>query len=454
MWSNDATQNLVLAQSTTFLNGAYIRPRPDGGFYISWLDGGRGYSLYLQCLDENGNLLWDTAGKLVYERHITSTVDYRLSVDPDGNAIIGIDSGIPPFSPGGTALAFKLSPSGEMLWGDSGIAVSSPDEVIGQVRCAATSDRGAAFFWDSNSDARILHVVKLDANGNRAWVEDVQFSTSTGDIRPVEVIASDAGSVICAFVHQFGNSSLLTQKLASADGATMWGANPVAVVDAVKTNVTLPVRQDPTVLSDNAGGAIFGYPLADAAGGEMVYVQRIDTGGLPFYEANGLHVTTETLRIESTPCFGFSAADNLVYALWESSPTPSITDVRAQCIDATGSLLWGGSGVVLTAPVLNPAAGPGTVGILSVADGALAAWVPAPPTGLLPQPLRVSLLDKAGRQVWPGQSVDIKVSATTSTDNAGGTIGVGGYGAFVWTSDDYTCRAQNINMDGTLGVAT
>jgi hypothetical protein len=29
-----------------------------------------------------------------------------------------------------------------------------------------------------------------------------------------------------------------------------------------------------------------------------------------------------------------------------------------------------------------------------------------------------------------------------------------GYGAFAWTSNDYTVRAQNINLDGTLGAAT
>jgi hypothetical protein len=56
MWSNDATQNLVLARASIGPAVVRIKPRQDGGFYVSWLDCARGYSLYLQRLDANGNL--------------------------------------------------------------------------------------------------------------------------------------------------------------------------------------------------------------------------------------------------------------------------------------------------------------------------------------------------------------------------------------------------------------
>jgi hypothetical protein len=451
MWSNDATQNLLLAQSTLLQHCIHIQPRQDGGFYVSWLDAGHGFSLYLQRLDVNGSLMWDPAGKLVHPRLITSCTDYRLSVDMDGNAIIGIDSG-KDLGPGGSALAFKVSPDGEMPWGKDGITLSAPDNNIGGVRCAATSDRGAAFFWDLYDGSR-LHALKLDANGERAWEQDTEFATPAGNLRPAEVVTSDAGSVICAFVLQTNVSSLFTQKLASADGAGMWGDSPVTVVDATSATVTLPMRQDPSVLSDHAGGAIFGYPLMDTAGSERIRVQRIDTRGQPLYQANGL-LATDTPRTETAPRFGFSAADERIYALWVSglAGTGAEPDVRAQCIDVAGSLMWTGCGTILTPPLFNPATSPAAVEILPVTDGVMAAWMPQ--IGFPPQPLRVSLLDKQGQPVWQDGSVDVKASPTTLTGFPCGTIGATGYGAFAWSSDDNTSRAQNINMDGTLGVPT
>jgi hypothetical protein len=96
--------------------------------------------------------------------------------------------------------------------------------------------------------------------------------------------------------------------------------------------------------------------------------------------------------------------------------------------------------------------------MLPVAPGVMAAWTQPPEAAWLPQPLRVCLLDVKGQPVWQNAVVDVKSSTTnTTTDNVAGAIGeavAGRYGAFTWTSDDYTVRAQNINLDGTLGVAT
>jgi hypothetical protein len=93
--------------------------------------------------------------------------------------------------------------------------------------------------------------------------------------------------------------------------------------------------------------------------------------------------------------------------------------------------------------------------MLPVTGGVMAAWIQQPPqAAFLPQPLRVSMLDPSGAPVWPNPVVDLKSSATNTTDNAVGAVGMTGYGAFAWTSNDYTVRAQNINLDGTLGAAT
>jgi hypothetical protein len=437
---------------------------PGGGFYVSWLNFGNGYSLYLQRLDADGNEMWERNGKLICRRDIYSVVPYGLSVDPDGNAILGIDAGFSELhAPGGKALAFKVSPDGELLWGTTGIALSAAGEPVCFVNCCAMEDSGAAFFWGTaNYDS--LHVTRLDAAGQQRWTTRVERATTEETISPAAIVAAENGSVIYTFVQHISRSSgdynsVFAQKLAGADGANLWGSTPVTIVDSsLATAVTLPMGGVPTVMPERAGGAVFGYALTDRQ--ERVYVQRVAANGQLSYVANGLCVSGTQAEAASA-CFGLDADSGRVYVAWTASYTDpasreDMTSVRAQCIDNAGALLWDQAGVELAPFVplseMKPAA------MLPVAQGVMAAWIQPPEAAWLPQPLRVCLLDLGGQPVWQNAVVDIKSSTTnTTTDNVAGAIGeavAGRYGAFTWTSDDYTVRAQNINLDGALGVAT
>lgn len=456
MWSSDASQNLILSQSTDDVAATLICPTPDGGFYVSWLDDAKGYSLYLQRLDVNGNPMWGRNGKMIYQRDVHSVIGYGLSIDSDGNAIIGIDSSIAALhASGGPVLAFKVSPAGELLWGSAGITLSPPDEVVSVVLCCGTSDRGAVFIWGKVEQEDLIRMTKLDSAGNQLWSTNVARDTPDANLTPTNIVASDDGSVIYAFVHAIDKMtgtyhSVLAQKLAAADGANLWGDTPVTVVDSsVATAVTLPMGEVPTLIPDGAGGAVFGYPLIDTT--QRIYVQRVNSTGLPVYAPNGVPVSGNSSDA-SAACFGFEPRSGRLYIAWDATYI-GLSGVRAQCIDNAGALLWDETGVVLAA--YEPLALMAPVAMLPVADGVMAAWIQQPPqAAFLPQPLRVSMLDPSGAPVWQNPVVDIKTSTTNTTDNAVGALSTTGYGAFAWTSDDYTVRAQNINPDGTLGVAT
>ncbi|MFM0339613.1 hypothetical protein [Paraburkholderia fungorum] len=459
MWSSDAAQNLVLSQSSSSVASTSICPTPDGGFYVSWLDFANGYSLYLQRLDVEGNEMWQSNGKLICRRDIQSVIKYGLSVDPDGNAILGIDSGYPALhQPGGVALAFKVSPAGELLWGSAGIPLSPREESVAAVLCCATDDHGAVFLWGTEKD-ELLRMAKLDATGNRLWATSITPDTSKAMVWPAGIIASDDGSVIYAFIQYIGSTggtwnSVFTQKLAAADGAQLWGDTPVMVIDSsVATAVTLPMGVVPTLMPDGAGGAVYGYSLIDES--EHIYVQRVNSTGHPVYTANGLRVSGGLIDA-SAARFGFDAAGGRLYTAWNANYVDAtgedMSGVRAQCIDNAGMLLWDEAGAAL-APY-EPFAEMSPVAMLPVTGGVLAAWVQHAPEGAyLPQLLRASLLEESGTPVWQNAVEDIKSSGTNTTSYAVGALGASGYGAFAWTSDDYTVRAQNINQDGTLGVA-
>ncbi|WP_434110482.1 hypothetical protein [Paraburkholderia caffeinilytica] len=456
MWSSDATKNLILSQSVGEVANTSICATPDGGFYVSWLDADEGYSLFLQRLDVHGNAMWASNGKLICRRDIRSIITYGLSVDPDGNAIVGIDAGIAALhAPGGPVLAFKVSPAGDFLWGSTGITLSPPDVVVSTVLCCATSDRGAVFTWGKTEQEDLISLTKLDAAGNQVWATNVARDTPDAALTPTNIIASDNGSVIYAYVQSINKmsgtyNSVFTQKLAAGNGANLWGDTPVTVVDSsVATGVTLPMGVVPTLITDSAGGAVFGYSLTDTT--ERIYVQRMNSTGRPSFAPNGTPVSGNLIDA-SAARFGFDPRDGRVYIAWNANYT-GMSGVRAQCLDNAGALLWDEAGVALAA--YEPLAFMSPVAMLPVTGGVIAAWIQQPPqAAFLPQPLRTSMLDPSGAPVWQNPVVDVKTSATSTTDNAVGALSTAGYGAFAWTSDDYTVRAQNINPDGTLGVAS
>ena len=103
----------------------------------------------------------------------------------------------------------------------------------------------------------------------------------------------------------------------------------------------------------------------------------------------------------------------------------------------------------------DPGTSPMPIAITPIGETVMASWrlyQTAVPD--VSQPIRAALLDRSGNYVWPSQTVDVKTGTTTTTNDASAVLGAAGYEAFVWGDDDNrSVRAQNINQDGSLGVA-
>lgn len=465
MWSNDPTQNLLIAQGRCNpLAGQKICATADGGFYISWLDNARGYSLFLQRLDASGNLLLpagapSTDGILVYERALTNGPrDYSLTVDTAGNAILSIDAGLAldgEVHAGGAAVACKVSPGGELMFGAAGTTLSKQNELVQQVFCASTSDGGAVFGW-SLADGGALHMVKLDANGNALWGDGKLYMPPRTTVRLTDIQAADAGSAIYSFAYhvptpgtEAASTGFLTSKL-NSEGLNTWIQAPYILYQQESAS-GINDGSAPKFVSDGQGGAVYCYwgngdPRVANPGQQVCFVQRVNASGIPRYNGNGAIVSIETTDVQS-PCFGFDPATDRIYVLWQSASS----SIRAQCIDPLGQRLWGDQGMALAAT--DPGTSPMPVAITPIGETVMASWSQyqtAVPD--VSQPIRVALLDRTGNYVWPSQTVDVKTGATT-TDKASAVHGTGGYEAFVWGDDDNrSVRAQNINQDGSLGV--
>lgn len=450
-WSDNPADNLVVSDIAGGNVQPQIVPTPDGGFYVSWFDNiAAGFDVHLQRLDAGGNALWPHNGVLVADRDYSSTYDYGIAADVDGNAYVTYNC-----CEGGAAdqhiAVSKFSPDGSPAWGPDGIRVSGTDEAVYNAYVDAAADGSVVVAWSCDGGVRAQ---KLDADGNPLWQEGGVLVDQPSGLKLLGGVRFDPdGNAIVSWSNQAGAARILTaQKLAGADGTPMWnGGTGVRVF----SEGNLQFGYYPPFLADGAGGGVFwDY---DYSGGIWVpRVQHLDADGNALLGAAGVIGTTEPLHDHVSTSATFDPASGDIYLVWDETYIENMQNydgVYAQRIDADGNRAWGDTGKVLVEPVISTDSLHAISQLIALPapGGFVASWV----TGATPavdQPLTAARLDADGDYVWASQ--DVVVESLGATSNAVGAVSHDGGFAWAWqdgADDAQTIRAQNVNDDGSLG---
>jgi len=446
-WSADPGVNLPLADRAGEQVQPKIRATAGGGAFVSWYDNSTGgFDLYLQRLDAAGNEQWPHNGVLIADRGFSSTQDYGLDVDPAGNAILAFrdDSG------GSTQIhASLVSPAGVLLWGATGVQASTTAGGNAP-HVAATSGGNYVVGWTIGAGFRLQ---KLSSTGTPLWGADgILQSPATGSFVLSELVGSDAGNVIALWVRPVGNflsnKHLYTQKYAP-DSQPLWDfdpgtpatSDPVIVYDAG----SVQFGYFPTFLSDDAGGAVFGW--YETSGNRDAYVQRVDASGNELFAHNGVSASVTPNRLQLSPSVGFDPSSGEIFLAWtEANSVQSQWGLYAQRFSATGVRQWGGGGIEIL-----PLAGtqPFFVNTLALDGGAVIAALSDPFAGTVV----ATRLDANGAALWtPAPLAASTVVGGKSRLNA--ALSTSDVLLMTWSdsrNDANDIYAQNVNPDGSLG---
>ena len=131
-WSSDPMVNLGVAVKPNDQVQPKIRQTPNDGCYISWFDNDPsghppfGYDVFMQRLDAAGVAQWVVGGIRFADLGMSSTQDYGLDVDADGNALlVFLDD---RRESGTTVVTMKVDRTGAQHWGHKGRQVAvGPD---------------------------------------------------------------------------------------------------------------------------------------------------------------------------------------------------------------------------------------------------------------------------------------------------------------------------------------
>lgn len=279
-WNENLSENLLISESgNSNQEMVQIGKTSDEKIFIAWISWeNQNACIKLQLLDKDGKELLDKGGIYVSKQPTpTWTSGYGFAVTQDGCAVI-VNSEIrngrwQPY-------AYKISQSGEQLWGETGIPLIKENEGDGlNPHVCVTKANNILIGFQNVIGAQIdVKIIKLLENGGTAWGGSIPLSGANGifDMIP----SGNDGMIVCYYEANSGN--YLAMKY-TANGEEAW-TEKVLIDDTGSVKTT----SEPSVISDGADGIITGWRYAASSFSVAGKAQRIDVDGNKVFDEEGV----------------------------------------------------------------------------------------------------------------------------------------------------------------------
>ena len=452
-WTSDTETNTTINNAAGPNYVPKIRTTLDGKFFISWFGGASNLNMNLQLLDFNGNELWETNGITVSDHTQNSFVtDYALATDMAGNAVVAftdVRNGVT------NTMVYKVSQSGEMLFGENGINPSSSDVGEYVPHLDITTDNSVIVAWMRETDDGLTSVMQMiDEDGNKPWGEEgIVLINDTAEIQnPVPIATSDGGFLLVYYI-QTGpffspNRYIYVQKY-TAMGVAVWPQEvEVCGFTKIPGFATLQVSAD-----GNDGAIVTWYDDSNNNALANVAVQHILSDGLLAFETNGIVIGRDdngSNNFNVIPA-AIGITDD-IYIYWsEANGGQSQFGLRGQKINTSGDLQWGEFGKDLI-PLNTTFDYPS--GLLLSNDTSYVIYEKHTEGQMMNQQIMVKALDADGEGIYDG---DIEISTSNSQKLHSDHSSVyNNQFAVTWEDDgnSNTIKAQNLIIGDTSSVST
>ena len=422
----------------------------DGSMYISWFSNENGnYNMRLQYLDINGNPQWEDNGLLVSdENQMSWLTDYSLSTDPANHAIVTFQD----IREGGNnnPVGYRVSPAGEMVWGETGILLSNnvnfePDPVV-----CATGAGNIIFAWQSAGDVSEIHLQKVSADGNLLWGDGIVLTESGIEYTSPYLEAADGDYAFLIWHKETGpfwapNRGLYVQKL-DTDGSVMW-AEDVEIYAPVASGAVVYLD----MCRDDEGGIAFTWYGNDVGTHFNCWVQHMAADGSLSMAANGAVVSTNQAQNHMYPTVAFlPETDEMIVFFSEQDLNQNMRGLYAQKLDMQGNLQWTDNGKELIALSDNDYSLPQAGGFSDKAICIYGAYEFGSGTD---EKVQAVMLNSAGEFVWEDEFIDMCTVQSSKLHRDMSQLNSGQWVA-VWGDErngNPDIYAQNIHPDGSLG---
>ena len=335
------TDGIVICTGDSVKGEVCIASDGSGGAIIGWYDNRSGpeRDIYAQRVDSNGAVQWPLNGLAVCtavgaQHHVAATGDGT------GGAII---TWMDKRGSGADIYAQRLDINGVPQWQANGIPVCVASGNQEWTWTSTDGMGGAIMTW---RDYRTgppcdIYAQSVDTGGNVEWTPngvEVCLADSHQD-RPKVIHDGTGGAIVIWKDNRNGPSDLYAQRIDSS-GTSRWTTDGITICTGDWTVYY------PSIASDGAGGAVFGWCDDRNPVDWDIYSQRVDSGGIAQWQSNGLPICTAigdqfTIQVVGDGTGGaiFSWTD---YRTGES-------DIYAQWVNAGGTPQWSVDGISICA---------------------------------------------------------------------------------------------------------
>jgi hypothetical protein len=455
-WPTDPSQNLRICGRPEMQFDTRVLLAPDNGWYVSWVDRGTGWDIYVQRLDAAGTAMWPPGGVLAATRSGLATQGVDVAVDGEDHIVIAFHDVRDGFN---QIVATRISPTGEQVWGADGVQLTdvADSDYVGRPQVATPDDGEIVVAWSRNrgettEDLR-LEMQRLLPDGSPIWNELLTLTPQAGAAFWLcDLLASEDGAVIASWVHMldwYAPRHIWAQKF-DREGSPQWGSpSPGNVPHLVIFDAgSIQYGSFPVLASDGAGGTVFSW-YRTYPGPLQVFAQHVGADGTELFPHNGAAVSIDpNERTAPRACFNPDTGETFVFWV-ELVYGQSIKGVYGQKLDAVGNRQWGDEGVEI---VRGSPTQHGEIRALPYADGAMVLWIEEPQWEDCY--LNAVRLDGEGAFAW-NPATTVVSSVCADKDDLAVAMNEHGVTAAAWSDGrhaDDDVYAQNITAAGAFGV--
>lgn len=409
-----------------------------GGAIVTWWDMRTGLNsdLYAQRINTGGVGQWAVNGVPIS----TATGDQvgtSIVTDGSGGAILAWED---RRAITGYIYAQRITESGVVQWTENGVLMIST--AVGNQSSPVTltdGSGGAIIAWMDErnvASSRDIYAQRINAGGAVQWAANGEVVTTATGNQQVPAIVSDgsSGSIITWYDYRGGATTDIYAQRLNANGAGQWAVNGVAISTATGN------QWNPEIAGDASGGAIITW-YDYRSGIPDIYAQRVNSGGVVQWAANGVAVCTAIDYQDSPAIVGNGSGGAII--MWYDSRNGTDYDIYAQGIRADGSF-GGTTSVLLSIKVFLEGAydtGTGAMNTVLKTGGVLP----------LAQPYNVVPWNYAGTESVPSIPADVVdwvlVELRDAASPAGAILGVNMAG---WPKAFFLKRDGSIvSLDGS-----
>ena len=447
-WSDDPAQNNAICD----LGGEQAIPKvatsPTGDTYVGWFSNDSGnYDVRLQRLDSQGNEIWDHNGILISDNPAMSWLtDWDMTVDQDNHAILTFQD---IRNQGNNNIyAYRISPEGDFVWGDDGLELSNSVAFDASPKVTVTNTGNAVFAWGVLDEVIIMQ--KISPEGNLLWGDyGITLSCANTYSWP-QLIPVGSDDVIMKFFEDSGVFPMTIRHVYAqrfdANGNAVWSEDTI-ISNAGGITVWTQVFN---IISDENNGCFISWH--DSRGGGTIsypFVQHVNSDGSIAFTANGVQLSTEANCQNFYPESVYDAGNDELITYWsQTDGAQNNHGITGQKLDTNGNQLWGANGnniISISSLYVLPFA-------VRTADGDLMILFEEY-TDAVNAYVKAMKLDTDGNYIWPAEQVTMCSVASSKVHSEASQFGNNQIIA-VWEDDRNGPKdiyAQNVNLDGTLG---